>query len=134
MIKISFSFPAGGFKIVPGSVVKSGSNGYEYCETIPTHPHALKLPDRNKRYVYLHIVKMENSLKRLLDLNKEEVHHKNGNTSDNNLSNLELKLKGEHQRDHALSDNKFWKHSPRTKPGMKRKARAVLDRFLKCKL
>ena len=103
------------FKILPDSIVKSGENGYQYCATDPVHPRALKLSDRKVRYCYVHVVKMENSIGRLLHKG-EEVHHKNGDQSDNRLSNLELTTSGEHQRDHALTDNKFWKKSPRTKP------------------
>lgn len=118
------------FKIVPGSIVKASGNGYEYCVTEPEHPHGMKLPDRQRKYVYLHVVLMENHLGRLLDPKKEEVHHKDGNTSHNVLSNLELyKKKGEHQKDHALTDNPFWKKSPENKPGRKAALR-VMTRFI----
>lgn len=121
------------FKIDPGSEVKASGSGYIYVTTTPDHP-GKKMPDHKKVYVYKHIVLMENRLGRLLK-DDEEVHHKNGDDRDNSPSNLELKKKGKHQHDHAMTDNFFWKHSPRTKPGVKRGIKRasilrVVSRFL----
>ena len=118
-------FPAGGFKIDPDSEVTSGSHGHLFCTTTPVHPDAMKLSDRNKRYIYVHRVVMENHLKRLLNPDKEEVHHKNDNPEDNRLSNLQLLS----QEGHATKEE-FWKHSPRTKPGQKRKAHRVITAYM----
>jgi hypothetical protein len=108
------------FKIDPGSEVKASGNGYIFVTTTPNHPGE-KASEHNKTYVYKHIVLMENHIGRLLHPD-EEVHHKNEDNTDNRLSNLEIKKRGKHQRDHALHGNPFWKKSPRTKP---RKAMAL---------
>ena len=111
------------FKIDPGSIVKGTQDGHLYCTTTPEHPEAMKLKDRKKRYVYLHRVMMENSLGRLIDTKKEEVHHKDEDPSNNAISNLKITSKGEHARGHAKK-KKFWKESPRTK------ARKVAEAFI----
>lgn len=121
------------FKIVPGSIVTGDSIGHLYCETIPVHPDSLSLPDRKKRYIPVHRVVMENSLGYITDPRKTEIHHKDGNPKNNALSNLELITKSKHQKKHLLKDkrwekSKFWKKSPRTKPGQTRK---VAEAFLK---
>jgi hypothetical protein len=117
------------FKIDPGSEVKASGSGYIYVTTTPDHP-GKKMADHKKVYVYKHVALMELSLGRFLRPD-EEVHHKNLDDTDNSPSNLELKKKGKHQRDHALTDNPFWKHSPRTKPGVKRASiLRVVSRFL----
>jgi hypothetical protein len=111
------------FEIIPDSIVKSGSNGYLVCQTKPIHPHSMVLSDRKARYIYVHIVVYENSIGHVLDKRQEgEIHHKDNDPTNNKLSNLELKKKGEHQRDHALKDNHFWKKSPLNKPKSKKKA------------
>lgn len=103
------------FEIDKDSIVKSGENGYLYCCTIPPHPAGMKLNDRNKRYVYLHRAVMELHLGRYLK-DEEEVHHKNNDVTNNNLSNLKLTEFKKHQEDHSHK-TKFWKKSPRNKPG-----------------
>jgi len=120
------------FKIDPGSTVKATRGGYYYCTTTPPHPHGEKRGDRKKKYVYLHRAKMEQHLGRYLKKN-EQVDHKDGNKANNDLSNLVLKKRGPHQRDHALNGNKFWKHSPRTKPRKKKASQVmrVILSFLK---
>lgn len=128
LAELKAKFPAGGFKIDPDSKVTSGSHGHLFCTTTPEHPDGMDLPDRNKRYVFLHRVVMENALKRLINPKKEEVHHKNSNEEDNRLSNLELHTHGSHAK-----ETEFWKDSPRTKPGQKRKAERVVQAFLKLK-
>jgi len=118
------------FKIIPDSIVKGDAKGHLVCETIPVHPHAISLPDRKKKYVYLHRVIMDNHLGRITDPDTTDIHHKDGDPSNNSISNLELTDKGEHQEIHA-PDKKFWKKSPRTKPGQDRKAIKVIEYFLK---
>lgn len=121
------------WKIVPDSIVKGDSIGHLVCEVesltpkYKQHPRALKLPDRNKRYCYVHVIKMENKLGRLL-LDSEEVHHKNENPADNRLSNLELASKADHAQGHSFK-KKFWKKSPRNKPGREAACR-VAGQFL----
>lgn len=44
---------------------------------------------------------MEQYLGRPLEAN-EDVHHKDGNPDNNDISNFEIKLHGEHQREHSL--------------------------------
>jgi hypothetical protein len=116
------------FKIVPGSIVDASGNGYKYCVTDPPHPHGMELKDRKLKYIYHHVALMELKLGRYLRKD-EEVHHKDGNQANNALSNLELfKKKGEHQKEHALTDNPFWKKSPENKPD-KKAALRVVTRF-----
>jgi len=102
-------------RIVPGSIVKSGEQGYLYCETDPPHPQAEERGDRKRKYVYLHRAVLENELGRYLK-DGEEVDHKDGDVTNNDPSNLVLRHLGEHQREHALNGNEFWKTSPRNKP------------------
>jgi hypothetical protein len=107
------------FKIVPDSIVKGSGDGYMVCQTEPVHPHAVTLKDHKAKYIYVHIVKMENHLGRLLKKG-EQVDHRDGNNANNDMSNLRLTENGPHQREHAKGEkghkpNKFWKKSPRTK-------------------
>jgi len=108
------------FEIVPGSIVKGDGIGHLVCETHPVHPKAIKLPDRKKRYVNYARVVLENHLGRILK-DDEEPHHKNEDPADNSLSNLTVRTKEDHARGHSHK-KKFWKKSPRTKPGQHRKA------------
>lgn len=103
-------------KIDPDSIVKSGSNGYWYCCTVnPEHPFGEKRKDRNKRYVYLHRAVLEKKLGRYLKPN-EQADHKDGNKDNNEPENVQLKILGDHQQDHALNrGNHFWTKSPRNK-------------------
>jgi hypothetical protein len=112
------------FKIVPDSIVKGDEIGHLVCETIPVHPDALSLPDRKKRYIYLHRVILENSLGHIIDTKKYEVHHKDEDPSNNALSNLELTTHHEHAKDHSKK-KKFWKKSPMNKPNRKSALRVV---------
>lgn len=95
-----------------------GRPGYMYVTTTPDHPMGEKRPDRKKRYIYLHRAVMEKHLDRYLEPD-EQVDHKDGDKTNNELSNLTLKKKGPHQKDHALNGNSFWKKSPRNKSGRK---------------
>lgn len=70
--------------------------GYRYCRTKPKHPKA------NTKGLYpLHRVLMENELGRLLKTG-EVVHHKDGDTTNDELDNLELTETSEHSRHHGL--------------------------------
>ena len=62
-------------------IVKKGA--YLYA-LVPKHPYATK-----NGYVLEHRIVMENHLNRLLNSN-EVAHHKNRNTHDNHLENLDL--------------------------------------------
>jgi len=74
-------------------VCKSG--GYKYAHTVPLHPRS------NSKGLYpLHRVLMENMLEKYLTYN-EIVHHKDGNTQNNNLDNLEVLTRSEHTRLHC---------------------------------
>lgn len=74
-------------------IVKRG----DYLNAIvPEHPNSNK-----HGYVLLHRVIMENHLGRLLTKD-EEVHHKNKDKFDNDISNLEVLTKEEHRKLHAL--------------------------------
>ena len=103
------------YKILWDTLQKT-KGGYQYVETDPISPSAEHPPDRAPR-VYLHTVLMENKLHRHLK-SDEEVHHKDGDSSNNDISNLELTTHSGHQEDHA-NKRKFWKKSPRNKPGRK---------------
>jgi len=120
------------YEIDPKSDVKGTGRGDIYVTTTPEYsgPSAINLPDRKKVYVYKHVVVMENSLGRHIIPSKgEEVHHKDENPSNNNLSNLELVKFKDHQKDHSHK-TKFWNHSPRNKPGRKAVDK-VVDNFLR---
>jgi len=118
------------FKIIPDSIVKGSGQGYMVCQTDPVHPHSIKLPDRDARYMYVHIVVMENKLGRLLK-DGEEVDHIDEDKSNNAPSNLRLRFLGDHQRSHAKK-NKMWKDSPRTKKNHgKRVAGLFLEQLIK---
>lgn len=112
------------FKIDQDSIVVGDGIGHLYCTTTPDHPDAIILKDRNKKYVPVHRVVMENHLGRLIDPKKEEINHKNGNPKNNALSNLKLVSHEEHAREHAHK-KKFWQKSPRNKS-----ARRVIENFL----
>jgi hypothetical protein len=107
------------FVIEPDSRVKATGGGYYYVAITNAdgkpHPHGLKLKDRNKRYLYEHVAKMELHLGRYLEKG-EQVDHKDGDKSNNAMSNLELTTRGAHQKDHADNrGNHFWKTSPANK-------------------
>ena len=75
------------------STCKGG--GYTYCRTEPPHPK------QNSSGLYpLHRVLMENKLGRLLESN-EVVHHRDEDRYNNKISNLEVKTRSDHSRDHA---------------------------------
>lgn len=113
------------FKIDPGSIVVGDGIGHLYCTTTPTHPDGMKLKDRDKRYIPVHRVVIENHLGRLINPKKEDINHKDGNPKNNAISNLELVTHAEHARGHA-KQKKFWKKSPRNKS-----AQRVIESFLK---
>ena len=107
------------FEIDENSIVKATKGGYWYCTTTPPHPFGEKRKDRKKKYIYLHRARLEQSLGRYLKPH-EQVDHKDGDKSHNELGNLVLKELGPHQRDHAHTNNPFWKKSPRNKPRKKK--------------
>ena len=116
------------FKIVPDSIIKGDAKGHLICETIPVHPYAISLPDRKKKYIYLHRVIVENNLGYVTDSKKFEIHHKDENPKNNALSNLELTTHEDHAKTHSKK-KKFWKKSPRNKPGREAASR-VACKFL----
>lgn len=69
-------------------------NGYIMVLS-PNHPRADK-----RNYVYQHILVMENFLGRYL-IGEEQVHHKNGDRTDNRIENLELTNLREHSYHHG---------------------------------
>lgn len=118
------------FKIIPDSIVKGTGDGHLVCRTIPVHPGAFKLAEHKEPYVYLARVILENHLGKIIDTDKFEVHHKDENPANNAISNLVLTTTQDHARGHSKK-KKFWKKSPRTKPGQKRKsAQRVIEAFL----
>jgi len=73
--------------------VKCGK--YIYA-VVPEHPRAIKFG-----YIYLHRIVVENHLGRILELD-EIVHHKDGNTKNNSIDNLEVMKQSEHAKKHRL--------------------------------
>jgi hypothetical protein len=108
-------------KINYDDVVKATKDGYQYVTTTPPHPYGEQRKDRKKKYVYLHRAVKEKELGRYLTP-EEQVDHKDKDKTNNAPSNLELVVKGEHQKDHVSRGNHFWKKSPRNKPKRSKKA------------
>jgi hypothetical protein len=120
------------FEIDKDSEVTGTGNGYVYVTTTPDYsgPGIKKMKDHKKKYVPRARALVELSIGRFIDPDKEEIHHKNEDVTDDSPSNLELKTRGEHSRGHAKK-NKFWKKSPRIKPGVKRASiLRVISQFL----
>lgn len=116
------------FKIIKDSIVKGDAKGHLVCETEPVHPFSISPSDRKKKYVYVHRVVMDNALGKVTDPKKTEIHHIDGNPANNALSNLKLMTKGDHAKSHSKK-KKFWKESPRNKPGREAALR-VINAFL----
>ena len=110
-------------------IVKGGSQKYKYCVTDPPHPFGEVRKDRKKKYVYLHRAVIENELGRYLKPG-EEVDHKDKDVTNNDPSNLQLRIVGEHQREHAHNGNHFWETSPKNK-SKKASALSVVELYLK---
>lgn len=109
------------FKILPDSIQKGSRGHYLYCETDPPHPHGEKLDDRKQRRVYYHRALMELKLGRFLK-KSEDVDHKDGDPTNNALSNLVLRDHDDHAKHHSTHPdpdkrNDFWKKSPENKKG-----------------
>lgn len=87
----------------PWKILRVVSKGdYNYA-VVPDHPHATK-----NGYVLEHRVVMENKLGRILS-RRELVHHKRHSEKKNNSEgNLEVKLRGEHERYHGLARGRRW--------------------------
>jgi len=115
------------FKINPGSIVKGTGDGHLVCTTTPEHPYSVKMKDHKKGYVYLARVLLENHLGKILP-EDTEVHHKDSDPSNNSISNLVMTTHGEHAKHHG-EKRKFWKKSPRNKPGRKR-AQKIATNYL----
>lgn len=75
-------------------IVKKGK--YLYA-VVRNHPRRIR-----NDYVLYHRVLMENHLNRLLDVD-EHVHHKDGNTHNNDISNLEVMNGIAHRRLHGMA-------------------------------
>jgi hypothetical protein len=78
-----------------GKILYGNSQKY-YAITSPYHPYA-----DNKGYMYEHRLVIEKHIGRFL-LPDEVVHHKNGDTKDNRIENLELLAKKDHDRKSAI--------------------------------
>ena len=77
------------------------SHGYMAVRVPVDHPHAWGPPGLKRfKYAYEHVVMMMKEIGRPLRPN-EVVHHRNGDTTDNRLENLELTTASEHQRYHT---------------------------------
>lgn len=63
------------------------ADGYHFIWN-PEHPNAL-----NHKYVAAHIFAMSEHLGRPIDTKKESVHHINGDKSNNDISNLQLRTR-----------------------------------------
>jgi len=66
----------------------------------------LILKDTNRRLFKIHKLLLEFKLKRELEEN-EVTHHLNEDKQDNRLSNLEVKKRNQHQREHQLVKGKL---------------------------
>ena len=77
------------------NIIRFVKNGDYAAAVVPDHPNADK-----HGYVAAHRVIMENYIGRLLEP-REEVHHKDENKYNNDIENLEILMKGEHQRIHS---------------------------------
>jgi hypothetical protein len=80
-------------------IIKKGD--YRYC-IVRNHPNRT-----SNDYVLLHRVIVENNIGRLLS-SDEVVHHIDGNKLNNSIENLEILLKSDHNRLHALEVGSSW--------------------------
>jgi hypothetical protein len=116
-------------KINYDDVVKATKEGYLYVTTDPPHPYGESRKDRKKTYVYLHRAVKEKELGRYLNPD-EQVDHKDKDKTNNSPSNLEIIMKGDHQKDHVTRGNHFWKKSPRNKKKKKTASCDMVQRVL----
>ena len=92
-------------KVCPVLMVTSIAKQHEYLYAL-IHGHPNCTP---KGYVLYHRLIMENYIGRYLTRD-EVVHHKDGNKSNNDISNLELMTNAEHSRLHAKEQAKTCVH------------------------
>lgn len=80
-------------------LIKKGE--YMYA-LVPNHPNATE-----NGYVLEHRIVMENYLGRILK-DDEVVHHLNHDKFDNRIENLQVLIRGQHCKIHALEQGKKW--------------------------
>jgi len=106
-----------------GSVINK--NRWAGGETINAHGYVLIRID--KKYVYKHRYVMENHLKRPL-ARKEIIHHIDGNKKNNEVENLKLLIKNNHD---SIETTKRWTASPESFGSKNRCNAPRIDKYAK---